>query len=42
MNYNCKLPRSSSAFFSVLFNAGGTGICISNNDGILFLSVLDT
>jgi len=26
----------------VLFNSGGTGICISNNDGILLLSILDT
>lgn len=31
------LPESSSA----LFNSGGTGICISNNDGILFLSLLE-
>lgn len=30
------LPESSSA----LFNSGGTGICISNNEGIL-LSLLE-
>lgn len=31
------LPESSSA----LFNSGGTGICISNNEGILLLSLLE-
>jgi len=25
----------------VLFNSGGTGISISNNDGILLLSILE-
>lgn len=38
---NWKLPWSSSEFFSLLFNSSGTGICISNNDGILFLSVFE-
>lgn len=41
INNNCELPGSSSAFLSVLFNSGGTGICISKSDGILFLSFLE-
>ncbi|KAE9545726.1 hypothetical protein AGLY_001269 [Aphis glycines] len=36
------LLLSSSQFLSMFFNSEGTGICISNNDGILLLLFLNT